>query len=82
MMPLTDAARVLLNEGVALETKLVMRHAAGDHDALTTSVGAAAHLALQEGDRTPVLRPWRPSPHAAVEPPSRENEAPATLPAA
>jgi hypothetical protein len=39
--------------------------------ALRSTVVAAAKLTLEEGERPPTLRPWKPSPHAAVTPPMR-----------
>ena len=66
--PMLDAARVLLAEGSDPATRLVMRHAGSSTDALTGTVGAAAKLTIEEGDRLPYLRRWRPSPHAAETP--------------
>jgi len=58
---LLDAARVLAAEGVPAHTRLAMRHAGADHDALTSTVGAAARLRVQEGSSgKPVFRPWVP----------------------
>jgi hypothetical protein len=59
--PLLDAARVLAAEGVPPDTRLAMRHAGADHDALTSTVGAAARFRVQEGSSgKPVFRPWVP----------------------
>jgi hypothetical protein len=69
--PLLDGARALIAEGVDPARRIVMRHAGSDVDALRSTVGAAAKLTLEEGERLPTLRPWKPSPHAAVTPPMR-----------
>ena len=47
--PLFDAARALVAEGVPPETPLVVHHAGARHDALQTTVGAAARLTVREG---------------------------------
>jgi hypothetical protein len=75
--PMLDAARVLLGEGTAPATRLVMRHAGSPTDALIGTVGAAANLTVQEGDRLPHFRQWRPSSYAAETP----RDAPRHLPA-
>lgn len=46
--PLADAARALLAEGTPADTVLVMRHAGKDHDAVRTTVGAAAALTVRD----------------------------------
>jgi hypothetical protein len=81
--PLCDAARVLFAEGVDPGTRIVMRHANSPHDALRSTVGAAAKLTVVD-DRggKPIFAKW--SPYEArrstpVTPPMRQNESPATL---
>jgi hypothetical protein len=44
--PLCAAARVLLAEGLDPATKLVMRHEGSTHDALRSTVGAAAKITV------------------------------------
>jgi hypothetical protein len=44
-----DAARVLLAEGVDPATPIAMRHAGANHDALRSTVGAAAGLTVKDG---------------------------------
>jgi hypothetical protein len=66
--PFCDAARVLVAEGFDPATRIAMRHAGSATDALTATVGGAAQLTVEEGDRLPHLRRWRPSPHAAETP--------------
>jgi hypothetical protein len=48
---LLDAARVLLAEGIAVDTLIEMRHAGADHVALRAKVMAAAKLRVLEGQR-------------------------------
>src|SRR5262245_42822943 len=48
--PLLASARVLLAEGVDPTTPLAMRHEGQDHDALSSTVGAAAKLTVAEND--------------------------------
>jgi len=76
--PLLDACRVLLGEGVDPATRMVLRHAGQDYDALRSTVGAAARLTIEEGERPPTFRRWKPSPHAAVTPSVRQTEEAAT----
>jgi hypothetical protein len=46
--PLLDAARVFLAAGVPPDTRIAMRHAGADHDALSSTIGAAAKLTVRE----------------------------------
>jgi hypothetical protein len=63
--PLLDGARARLAEGVDPGTRLVMRHAGSEVDALlATSVGAAAKLTVQETDSGSRFRPWKAFPEA------------------
>jgi hypothetical protein len=71
MEPLCAAARVLLAEGVEPSTRIAMRHAGADHDALASTVGAAAKLSVREssaGDGPRFIR-WEASPFRTVSPP-------------
>jgi hypothetical protein len=68
--PLLDGCRALIAAGADPDTPVAMRHAGSDHDALTSTVGAAAQLTVKEGDRAPSFSQWKPSPHAPVNPPS------------
>ena len=52
--PLLDAARILLDEGIAPETKIEMHHAGADHVALRAKVVMAAKLRVLEGTRDTV----------------------------
>jgi hypothetical protein len=79
--PLLDGARGLLAAGVDPASWIVMRRAGSDTDALRSTVGAAAKLTVEEGEHPPTLRPWKPSPHAAVTPPMRPIDQPANAPA-
>jgi hypothetical protein len=58
--PFCDAARALLAEGVHPATQIVMRHVGSATDALTATVGVAAKLTVEDGDRSPRFRKWRP----------------------
>jgi hypothetical protein len=58
--PFCDAARVLLAEGVASATRIVMRHAGSTTDAVTATLSAAAKLTVEYGDHSPRFRKWRP----------------------
>jgi hypothetical protein len=60
--PLCGSARVLLAEGIAPETCLRMRHAGSEVVALTTTVGVAAGLRVDEGvgSGAPRFAKWRP----------------------
>lgn len=61
--PLVSAARVLSQRGAADDTILVLRHFGSDFDALGTTVGTAAQIAVVEGDRRGLfLQRWRPFP--------------------
>lgn len=56
--PLLSAARELQRRGVSEHAVLAMRHEGQDFVAMTTTVGAAARLAVEEGDMR--LRPYKP----------------------
>lgn len=75
--PLLDAARVLLADGVEPSTRIVMRHAGSMVDALISTIGAAAKLTVEEGERAPTFRPWKAGPHAVGTPPMRPTDRPA-----
>lgn len=72
--PFCEGARVLLAEGCDPAARFVMRHDGSTADALRSTVGVAAKLMVEEGDRVPQFRRWKPSPHADVTPPMRQNE--------
>jgi hypothetical protein len=76
--PFCDAARVLVAEGFDPATRIVMRHAGSATNALTATMGGAAQLTVEEGDRVPYFRRWRPSPRAARVPGIAPNNLPAT----
>jgi hypothetical protein len=57
--PLLAAARVLLAGGVAPDTRIAMRHAGSEHDALRSTVGKAAKLTVKETANGPKFRRWR-----------------------
>lgn len=66
--PLADAARSLLAEGTPADTVLVMRHAGRDHDAIRTTVGAAAGLTVwNSAEGKPVFTRWRPDSRFGTE---------------
>jgi hypothetical protein len=74
---------VLLAEGVDQAARFVMRHDGSPHDALRSTVGAAAKLTVADsGTGKPVFVPWVDlretwSPTARSGPPMRETESPA-----
>jgi hypothetical protein len=57
--PMLDGARRLLDEGYDPVRPLIMRRAGADHDALRSTIGAAAKLTVAEGERRPAFRPWK-----------------------
>jgi hypothetical protein len=61
--PFLEAARVLLALGVSPETELIMVAANGT-ERLKAKIGVAAKLTVEEGNRPPYFRPWKPIPHA------------------
>jgi hypothetical protein len=58
--PLLDSARVLLAAGHNPSAPIAVRHVGARHDALRSTVGAAASLTVEEGDRSPAFRAHRP----------------------
>jgi hypothetical protein len=76
--PFCDTARVLLADGVDPAARIVMRHACSSTDALTSTVGGAAKLTVEEGDRVPYFRRWKPLSRAAEGPGFAPNQFPAT----
>jgi hypothetical protein len=74
VQPLLDGARALLADGVDAATRIALRHAGSVTAALRATVGAAAGLTIEEGERPPIFRRWKPSPHAAGTPPVRQTE--------
>ena len=69
--PFCTSARLLIERGYAPGAILVMRHAGNSTDALTATIGAAARLTVEEGDREPRFRLWKPFRAGAVKPPMR-----------
>ncbi|KQQ15516.1 hypothetical protein ASF56_23820 [Methylobacterium sp. Leaf122] len=66
--PVFAAARVLKAEGVLPQEPLTMTHEGSDVVCLTSTVGEAARLTVEENEgRGPLLRPYRPSPFARPE---------------
>jgi len=60
--PLLDTARVLLAEGVPPETSNAMQHKGSATIAMTSTVGEAAKLTVEEESDGPRFRKWRPFP--------------------
>lgn len=66
--PFFAAARVLQAEGVLPQQSLTMTHEGSDVVCLTSTVGEAASLTVDEGRNSgPTLRAYRPSPFARPE---------------
>ena len=77
--PFLDAARVLLSEGLAPETTLVMRWAASGTESLRAPVRVAAKLTVKEPDRgRAYFAKWEPFAASPVAPPIASNDSPAT----
>jgi hypothetical protein len=83
--PFCDAARSLLAAGADPATRLVMRHAGQDHDALRSTVGATARLTVTDADKDgrPRFKKWMPnefhgSKSSLGAPPMRGTEVAAT----
>lgn len=66
--PLLDAARVLAGEGVSPNARIAIRHAGANHVALSSTIGTAARLTVDEHNGT-VFAKWKPYPRSAVPPP-------------
>lgn len=58
--PFFDAARVLASEGADGNEPLTMTHAGSETVCLRSTVQAAARLTVEEGDRGPSFRRYRP----------------------
>lgn len=66
--PFFAAARILQAEGVLPQEPLTMTHEGSDVVCLTSTVGEAARLTVEDGKNSgPLLRPYRPSPYARPE---------------
>jgi hypothetical protein len=81
--PLLDGCRVLIGEGIDPVSRVVMRHAGSDKDALRSTVGAAAKLTVSDSDtgrpKFKTFKPWkRGEETGAGEAPVQETE-PAVL---
>ena len=73
--PLTEAARQLLDKGVTGNTPLILRHAGAGHDALRSTVGAAARLTVKDSQKgVPTFVPWDGDLSRAEASPMRETE--------
>jgi hypothetical protein len=62
--PMLDACRILAGEGVDLLTRVAIRPEGQDHDALRSTIGAAAKLTVTTIRGKTVFakwQPWRPS---------------------
>jgi len=79
--PFCDAARMLLAEGANPATRFIMRHEGSPHDALRSTVGAAAGLTVADDNGgKPIFRKWSPYDREGTIPvasPMREMESPA-----
>lgn len=59
--PFLDAARVLLARGFDPKARYVMRRSPDGPDALLSTLGTAAKLAVRENDHVgPIFCPWKP----------------------
>ena len=59
--PFLDAARVLLAYGLDPNARYVMRRSVDGRDDLVSTLGTAAKLKVEEGDRNgPLIRLWKP----------------------
>ena len=59
--PLLDCARILLGEGADPTARIEMRHAGAEYVALSSTIGAAAKLTVEEltNNGVPRFRTWR-----------------------
>src|SRR5215813_3788937 len=60
--PLLDAARVLLAQGIPPEPPLARQHKGSATIAMTSTVGEAAKLTVEQEPGGPRFRKWRPFP--------------------
>ena len=60
--PLLDAGRVLLAEGIPPDPRIAMQHKGSATIAMTSTVGVAAKLTVEEESDGPRFRKWRPFP--------------------
>jgi hypothetical protein len=75
--PLLDGARALVAEGVDPGARLVMRHEGSATDALIArSVGEAAALTVEDGERGIHFRRWKPFQASDVQAPVASDAAP------
>jgi hypothetical protein len=61
--PLLDGCRVLLAEGIEPRSRIGMRHAGSETDAMVTTVGSAARLTVREGGGAPMFRRYEDGAH-------------------
>ena len=64
--PLLDVARVLLAEGIPPDPRIAMQHKGSATIAMTSTVGVAAKLTVEEESDGPRFRKWRPFPRRVV----------------
>jgi hypothetical protein len=62
--PLCDACRVLIAEGMAPDTRIIMRHEGSNIDCLISTVGAAAKITIKEGEHRPMPVRWQERPNS------------------
>jgi hypothetical protein len=67
LQPLLDGARALLAEGAEPMTRLATRHAGSNYDALRSTVGKAAGMAVADAGK-PVFKRWQPYDRAKTLP--------------
>jgi hypothetical protein len=75
--PLLDACRVLAREGVDPSTRVVMRHAGQEYNAMRSTVGAATKLTVSDRKGPPafgVRQPFKGSQASGIEPTMRQSE--------
>ena len=75
--PLLDAARILIGQGANPTDIIAMRHAGSPHDALRSTVGGAAALTVEEGEKVgPRFVRWKAFSRSDVQAPVRSNARP------
>lgn len=69
--PFFDAARALIAMGRDPAARYVMRYRGSDAVVFSSTLGEAAKLTVEEGERRPVIRKYKPRPTTAGGPPMR-----------
>jgi hypothetical protein len=77
--PFCDAARVLPAEGIKPDTIFVMRHEGNTHDALRSTVGVKAKLAVRQDNGAPGFTRYKQPDFWTGPSPMRETDSTATL---